>query len=198
MLLALAVFLAIQARRPVESQTQTGTQTRTGTRTDEPTPPAAPIVKRDLPTPPPPKAPDAAPQPPPRETLVKGELPFPPPLFDDGRDRDRFKRWWITEVVRRADVYRRLEPGRQYPTDQETEQMVGRLYDLAEPMPQNADQVSAGTQYADRQQQYFQLANKDFVKAFGAPATEIIHRGGDPKFGAAPDPPVLPPGWKGP
>jgi hypothetical protein len=194
-LLALVVLLVIETRRAPEAQTQTPTQTRTGTPTVPPPPtPAAPVgAKRE---PPPQKPPEAAP-PPPRETLVKGELPFPPPLFGDGRDRDRFKRWWITEMVRRADVYRRLEPGRQYPTDQETEQMIGRLYDLAEPPPENADQATAA-QYIDRQQQYFQLANKDFVKAFGVPATEIMRRGGDPKFGAAPDPPVLPPGWKGP
>ena len=196
-LLALVVLLVIETRRPqtqTQTQTQTPTQTRTWTPTPAPPPPPVVAAKRE---PPAPKPPDAAPTPPPRETLVRGELPYPPPLFADARDRDRFKRWWMTEMVRRADVFRRLEPDRQYPTDQETEQMMGRLYDLSEPPPENAD-ISAASLYADRQQQYFQLANKDFVKAFGVPATEIVRRGGDPKWGTAPEPPVLPPGWKGP
>jgi len=193
-LLAFVVLLFLELRTPPQTQTQTPTQTWTPTRTD---PPPPPVIAKAAP-PPAPKPAAAVPAPPPaHETLTKGELPFPPPLFSDPRDRDRFKRWWMTEMVRRADVFRRLEPDRQYPTDQEIEQMMGRLYDLAEPPPDNLD-MSAATLYADRQQKYFQLANRDFVQAFGVPATEIVRRGGDPKWGAAPDPPVLPPGWKGP
>jgi len=192
-LLTLAVFLAIQARtRPVVA--------------DAPRPPApiaaapAPPVPSPHPAAAPPRRPDAAPEmvvPQPSagsEKLARGELPFPPPPFEDARDRDRFKRWWVTEMIRRADVYRRLEPDRRYPSDQETERMMERLYDLAEP-------ARAGTpadQLADRQVELLKLMHKDFAQAFGTSPFNIIHRGADPQWGTAPDPPVLPPNWQSP
>jgi hypothetical protein len=165
--------------------------------------PAGPPATAPQPALAPPKRPDAAapaaqaPAAPAGEKLVRGELPYPPPLFADARDRERFKRWWVTEMVRRADVYRRLEPDRRYPSDQEIEHMMDRLYDLSEPPPATGD-TTVMMQAADRQAQYFDLANKGFVGAFGVPATEIVRRGGDPKWGTAPDPPVLPPNWQGP
>jgi len=193
-LVALAVVIAMEARAPAP-------QTRVVVQQPQPvaaapTPPPAAPPSRPAPAAAPARMPDAG-RAPAGEKLVRGELPYPPPLFADTRDRERFKRWWVTEMVRRADVYRRLVPDRRYPSDQEIERMMDRLYDLSEPPPENADQA-AMAQVADRQLQYFELANKGFVGAFGVPATEIVRRGGDPKWGQAPDPPVLPPNWQGP
>src|SRR5262249_25111175 len=156
--------------------------------------PAPPPSQPKVAAPPPSRMPDAAASPA-GEKLARGELPYPPPVFSDARDRERFKRWWVAEMIRRADGDRRLEPDRRYPSDQEIERMRDRLYDLSEPPAANADQA-AMLQNADRQQQYFELANKGFVGAFGVPATEIVRRGGDPKWGTAADPPVLPPNWQ--
>jgi hypothetical protein len=191
-LVALGVLLAIQSRAPAPQTDVVVPQPQPIAAA--PTPPPSPTPSRPQATPPPPS--DAA-RAPATEKLVRGELPYPPPVFSDSRDRDRFKRWWVTEMIRRADVYRRLEPDRRYPSDQEIERMMDRLYDLAEPPPENADQAALA-QLADRQLQYFELANKGFVGAFGVPPTEIVRRGGDPKWGQAPDPPVLPPNWQGP
>jgi hypothetical protein len=193
-LVGLGVMLAIQSRAPAP-QTDVVVP-KSPPVALAPMPPSAPTPSQPAAAPPPARTPDAA-RAPAGEKLARGELPFPPPVFADERDRDRFKRWWVAEMVRRADVYKRMEPDRRYPPDQDVERMMDRLYDLSEPPPANADQA-AMARVADKQLQYFELANKTFVGAFGVPATEIVRRGGDPKWGQASDPPVLPPNWQGP
>src|SRR5262249_6777342 len=159
----IAVFLAIETRgRPVVA--------------DVPSPALVPIAAAPAqPVAQPrqaasaPLRPDAAPDmvvptpSPNSERLARGELPFPPPPFQDVRDRGRFKRWWVTEMVRRADIYRRLEPDHHYPSDQQTERMMGRLYDLAEP-PRAGMPID---QQAERQAELLNLMHKDFAEAFG-------------------------------
>src|SRR5207253_5650730 len=125
-LVVLGVMLAIQSRAPAP-QVEVAPPRLAPAAALPPQPPAAPASR--LPSAPP-RAPDAAARAAGGEKLVHGELPYPPPVFSDARDRDRFKRWWVGEMVRRADVYRRLEPDRRYPADQEIERIMDRLYDL--------------------------------------------------------------------
>jgi hypothetical protein len=126
------------------------------------------------------------------EKLDDGELPTTPPLFDNPSDRAEYKKWWVEELTRRAEIYKQLEPGDDYPTREETEQMLDEFYDAAEP---RAPGESVDEAYARRQD--WRRLWKQFLDSHGATVQTVQSRGGDPQHGTGAEPPVKIPGVPG-
>jgi hypothetical protein len=152
---------------------------------------------RHLPPPPPDfHDPNAVVAPPPtgaERKLAAGEFPLRPPGFASDADRAKFRAWWLDEYARRTRIYREHNPSDTYPSDEDTDRMLERLYDLGEPPRpgETAEDLDV------RQEAWFQLWS-DLTAAFGTPPKTIISFGGDPQYGTGAPPPVLPPGAQPP
>jgi hypothetical protein len=125
--------------------------------------------------------------------LAAGEFPVRPPGFASEADRARFRAWWLEEYARRARIYREHNPADTYPSDEDTDRLLERFYDLGEPprAGETADDLD------DRQQAWFE-AWSDLTAAFGAPPMTIITFGADPQYGTPPPPPIVPAGGEPP
>ncbi len=125
--------------------------------------------------------------------IPPGEVPMTPPLFDDPSQRAQFKRWWVKELSRRVDAFEKLEPDHDYPSAEETEELLDKLYDAAEP---RHPEESVDSAYARRQD--WRELWQQFLDQYGVPIKTASSRGGDPQWGETPPPPVEPPGTPDP
>lgn len=148
---------------------------------------------RRLPPPPPGFDPGSAPtergDPRMAEALARGELPVVPPGFADDAMRAQFRSWWLAEGARRAEVYRQRFPSDTLPTDEETRALLEEMYDAGEP-PRDGEDADA----VDARHQVWFERWQDFTAAYGEPPMGVFSYGGDPAFGTATPPPVLPGG----
>jgi hypothetical protein len=126
--------------------------------------------------------------------IEKGALPLPPPAFDNARDRERYRRWWLDEFARRIDVYETLVPRRDFPSRAQSRALLERFYDQAEPR-RPGEALDA---YSARSSVLMSDSYQKFVDAFGDTPYTIQARASDPSLGPLPDPPVVPPGSEAP
>jgi len=123
--------------------------------------------------------------------ITKGSVPLPPPLFDNARDRAAYKGWWVAEFSRRVKIYERINPRSDYPPPDAAERMLDQLYELSE--PQRLDEPSES--FEERSRKLMNQLYPNFLRAFGGATPQTIQSvAGDPMYGAAPEPPVQPPG----
>lgn len=126
--------------------------------------------------------------------IEKGALPLPPPAFDDPRDRERYRRWWLDEFARRVELYETLSPRRDRPSRAQARALLQRFYDQAEPR-RPGEALEA---YQARSSVLMSDSYQKFVDAFGETPYTIQAHAMDPAFGPLPDPPVVPPGTSAP
>lgn len=118
------------------------------------------------------------------------EVPVTPPRFEDPAERAAYKRWWVKEGTRRAEIYKRLEPAEGYPSAAETAALLDAFYDAAEPRGPDESVESAHA----RRQEWRRLLAELTAAFHGAPPQTVFSRGGDPQYGEPNPPPVAPPG----
>jgi hypothetical protein len=132
----------------------------------------------------------------PQDTFVlriePGELPMNPPRFADPADRARYRAYWVRELERRLDIWKRENPGRDYPGGADTQRLLEQLYDAGELPGENEGQAAL-----DRQTRWAELY-KQFIDRYHTTPGGAAAFGSDPQYGPIPEPPVRPAGYDEP